>query len=211
MHENECAAVEAAPITVAVATGNAHKLVEIEAILKGPLPGASFVSSFKLSDYEEPEEDGDTFEANARIKAAAALANTQADWAVADDSGLIVDALGGAPGIHSARYAGVHGDDHANNMKLLAGLEGVPDDQRSARFCSVVVMLGADGSEYVGTGYCEGLVGYEERGGNGFGYDPLFLPDATPGRTMAEISPEEKNLISHRYNALMDLAAKLGV
>lgn len=210
MPDMERAASDAAQITVAVATGNAHKLVEIEAILAEPLPGARFVSSFELAAYEEPEEDGDSFEANARIKAAAALANTQADWAVADDSGLIVDALDGAPGIHSARYAGVHGDDHANNMKLLAGLADVPEAERTARFCSVVVMLGADGSEYVGTGYCEGLVGYEELGGNGFGYDPLFLPADTPGYTMAQISPEEKNRISHRYHALMDLAAKLG-
>ena len=194
---------------VAVATGNAHKLVEIEAILSSVMPDARFVSAFELASYEEPEEDGDNFEANARIKAAAALRETGAAWAVADDSGLMVDALDGAPGIYSARYAGEHGNDAANNAKLLAELGDLPVEERSARFASVVVLLGADGSDRAATGYCEGHIGFEARGTNGFGYDPLFMPDDTPGRSMAEISPDEKNHISHRYHALMNLAAQL--
>lgn len=194
--------------TVVVATGNAHKVVEIEAILSPVMPGVRFVALGELGDFPDPVEDGQTFFDNALIKARAALAETGLVMAVADDSGLCVDALDGAPGIFSARWAGEHGNDDANNQKLLRLMDGVPDERRTARFHSTVVLV--RGEEVLrGDGDCEGLIGHEPRGTEGFGYDPLFLPDETPGRTMAELSLGEKNQISHRFHALQDLAAKL--
>lgn len=195
--------------TVVVATGNAHKLVEIEDILGRALPDVRFVALGQLGDFEDPEENGATFAENALIKARAAVQETGLT-AVADDSGLVVDALGGEPGVFSARYAGVHGDDTANNAKLLDRLAGVSEGDRAARFMSVVALVYPDGRELIGTGACEGVIGFEGRGDHGFGYDPLFLPDDTPGKTMAELEPEEKNAISHRFHALVDLCGKLG-
>lgn len=194
--------------TIVVATGNAHKLVEIEDILGRALPEMRFVALGQLGDFEDPEETGATFAENALIKAHAAVAETGLS-AVADDSGLVVDALGGEPGVYSARYAGVHGDDAANNAKLLVNLVDVPASDRAARFMSVVALVGADGSELLGTGVCEGSIGFAGRGEYGFGYDPLFLPVDTPGKTMAELTPDEKNAISHRFHALEDLCGKL--
>lgn len=192
---------------VVVATGNAHKVVEIEAILGQVMPQARFVSIKELGDFPDPVEDGDTFEANALIKARAAHAETGLP-AVADDSGLVVDVLGGEPGVYSARWAGVHGDDAANNAKLMRHMKGVPAEQRTARFVSCVALVD-DAGELCGTGYCEGTIGTEPLGDNGFGYDPLFWPIETPGKTMAQLAPEEKNAISHRFFALQDLAEKL--
>lgn len=194
--------------TIVVATGNMHKLVEIEAILSRVLTDVRFVALGQLGDFDDPEETGTTFLENALIKAEAAVGQTGFP-AIADDSGLVVDALDGEPGVYSARYAGVHGDDAANNAKLLANMEGVADADRTARFVSVVALIDADGLVTYGEGTCEGAVGYEERGEFGFGYDPLFLPDDTPGKTMAELTPGEKNAISHRFHALQALAAKL--
>ena len=194
--------------TIVVATGNMHKLTEIEEILSRVLPDVRFVALGQLGDFDDPEETGTTFLDNALIKAEAAVGQTGFP-AIADDSGLVVDALDGEPGVYSARYAGVHGDDAANNAKLLENLADVPDDQRTARFVSVVALIDTDGLVTYGEGTCEGFVGHEERGTNGFGYDPLFLPDDTPGKTMAELSPEEKNAISHRFHALQALSAKL--
>lgn len=194
--------------TIVVATGNMHKLVEIEAILSRVLTDVRFVALGQLGDFDDPEETGTTFLENALIKAEAAVEQTGFP-AIADDSGLVVDALDGEPGVYSARYAGVHGDDAANNAKLLANMEGVADADRTARFVSVVALIDADGLVTYGEGTCEGAVGYEERGEFGFGYDPLFLPDDTPGKTMAELTPGEKNAISHRFHALQALAAKL--
>lgn len=194
--------------TVVVATGNMHKLVEIEAILSQAMPGTRFVALGQLGEFGDPEETGTTFVENALIKAEAAVAETGLT-AIADDSGLVVDALGGKPGVYSARYAGAHGDDAANNAKLLANLADTPDAGRTARFMSVVALVRPDGTVLTGTGACEGAIAYEGRGANGFGYDPLFLPADTPGRTMAELAPEEKNAISHRFHALQDLSAQL--
>ena len=196
--------------TVVVATGNAHKVAEIEAILAPVMPGTRFVAvgELDLPNWQDPQEDGDTFLANALIKARAAAQATGLA-AVADDSGLVVDALDGEPGIYSARWAGTHGDDAANNAKLKQSMADVPDSERSARFHSAVALVSPDGSWVAGEGDCEGLIGREEAGENGFGYDPLFLPDETPGRTMAQLSAEEKNRISHRFHALEALAAKL--
>ena len=195
--------------TIVVATGNAHKVTEIEAILSRALPGTRFVALHELGDFPDPVEDGDSFEANALIKARAAHEQTGL-VAIADDSGLVVDALGGEPGIYSARYAGVHGDDAANNAKLLRNMRDVPDDARTARFASCVALVGDDVC-LTGMGYCEGAIGHEPRGEHGFGYDPLFLPQDMPGRTMAELEPGEKNAISHRFHALEDLSAKIAL
>ena len=194
--------------TIVVATGNAHKLTEIEDILSRVLPDVAFVALGQLGDFEDPEETGTTFLENALIKAEAAVAQTGLT-AIADDSGLVVDALDGEPGVYSARYAGVHGDDAANNAKLLEKLDGVADDARTARFMSVIALVDASGMVLTGTGACEGVIGHDPRGENGFGYDPLFLPADIPGKTMAELTPAEKNAISHRFHALQDLAAQL--
>jgi XTP/dITP diphosphohydrolase len=199
--------------TVVVATGNAHKLREIEAILGQSMTDCRFVALGDLGDYPDPVEDGDTFYDNALIKACAALDETGLQMAVADDSGLCVDALGGDPGIHSARWAGEHGNDEANNDKLLAQMEQVPDAERTARFHSTVVLVSRDedGEEILaGNGDCEGTIARDRRGTNGFGYDPLFELADIPGRRMAELEPEEKNAISHRRRALDDLVTKLG-
>ena len=194
--------------TVVVATGNAHKVAEIEAILAPVMPGVRFVALGELGDFPDPVEDGETFFDNALIKARAAQAETGLPMAVADDSGLCVDALDGAPGIYSARWAGEHGNDAANNEKLMAQMSAVPETERTARFHSSVVLVRGD-EVLRGDGDCEGVVGFEPRGNGGFGYDPLFLPNDTPGKTMAELTPDEKNAISHRFHALEDLSAKL--
>lgn len=194
--------------TIVVATGNAHKLTEIETILSRVLPDVRFVALGQLGDFEDPEENGATFLENAIIKAEAAVEETGLS-AIADDSGLVVDALDGEPGVYSARYAGVHGDDAANNAKLLANMDGVDDTERTACFMSVIALIDADGMVLTGTGACEGTIGHAPRGENGFGYDPLFLPADTPGKTMAELTPDEKNAISHRFHALEDLCARL--
>ena len=194
--------------TVVVATGNAHKVVEIEAILSRVMPGVRFVALGELGDFPDPVEDGADFYENALIKARAAQEQTGCFMAVADDSGLCVDALGGAPGIYSARWAGEHGNDAANNQKLVRELADVADADRGAHFHSSVVLV--RGQEVLrGDGDCPGTIGHEPRGNNGFGYDPLFWPADTPGRTMAELSADEKNRISHRFRALQDLATRL--
>lgn len=194
--------------TIVVATGNMHKLTEIEAILSQVLPDMRFVALGQLGDFEDPEETGATFLENALIKAEAAVAQTGLS-AIADDSGLVVDALDGEPGVYSARYAGVHGDDAANNEKLLEKMADVADGERTARFMSVIALVDASGVVRSGTGACEGMIGREGRGDHGFGYDPLFLPADTPDKTMAELTPEEKNAISHRFHALQDLVEQL--
>lgn len=194
--------------TVVVATGNMHKLVEIEDILSGVLPGVRFVALGQLGEFPDPEETGSTFLENALIKAEAAVEETGLS-AIADDSGLVVDALDGEPGVYSARYAGMHGDDAANNAKLLEKLAGVPDGERAARFMSVIALVDASGAVLTGEGACEGVIGHEGRGEHGFGYDPLFLPNDTPGLTMAELEPAQKNAISHRFHALQDLARQI--
>jgi len=200
--------------TVVVATGNAHKLTEIEAILGASpaMEGVRFVSLGELGDFPEPIEDGDSFHANALIKALDALEQTGLCMAVADDSGLVVDALDGAPGIYSARWAGEHGNDDANNDKLLEEMANVPEAKRTARFHSSVVLVtrDEDGEEVLsGEGDCEGLIAHDRRGNNGFGYDPLFILADMPSKRMAELEPQEKNAISHRRRALDDLVRKL--
>ncbi len=193
--------------TVVIATNNQHKVEEIETALN--FEGWEFKSLKDAGLKSDPEETGSLFIDNARIKARAAF--ELAGCAVlADDSGLIVDALDGAPGVYSSRYSGVDGDDAANNAKLLSELSDVPLEQRTARFASVLVFIDEDGAETVAEGFVEGKIGFELKGSNGFGYDPLFLPDLYGGdTTMAELTQAEKNSISHRGNALRELKTKL--
>ncbi|MBE0416543.1 MAG: RdgB/HAM1 family non-canonical purine NTP pyrophosphatase [Coriobacteriia bacterium] len=199
-----------APMRVVVATGNRHKVEEIRAALA--FTSWEFVAAADLGGWPEPEETGETFEENARIKALAA-SETYGLPALADDSGLEVDALDGEPGVYSSRYAGSCATDAENNARLLLALGDTPRVRREARFRSVIVLVREDGSEVVAEGVCEGHIGTEPRGEHGFGYDPLFWPDATPGRTMAELPMAEKNAISHRgaaLRALHDLLEAVG-
>jgi len=192
---------------VVVASSNHGKLAEIRSTLD--FPGWRFAPANELdSEWPNPEEDGETFEDNARIKARASRERF-AFAALADDSGLEVDALEGAPGVYSSRFSGPCATDAENNARLLLALQDVPEAQRTARFRCTIVFIAEDGTETVATGTCEGRIGFETRGDHGFGYDPLFLPDATPGRTMAELPLAEKNAISHRGAALRALRAKL--
>ncbi len=184
-----------------IASKNKGKIREIRQIL-AELP-LRVVDDAALPDVVE---DGDSFAANARKKAVEIARHTGA-WALADDSGLEVDALHGAPGIHSARWSGK--GDEANNDKLLAELRDIPPAARTARYRAVVAVASPDGRVVAeADGACEGRIGFERKGAGGFGYDPLFvLPDF--GCTMAELSPEAKNRISHRGRALERLRAVL--
>jgi XTP/dITP diphosphohydrolase len=189
--------------SLVVATRNDHKLSELRSILSGyelsPLPQA----------VELPPEDGDSFAANALIKARAAAAATGSD-AIADDSGITATALGGRPGVRSARYAGPDADDERNLALLLAELRDQAD--RSVAYVCAIAFVGADGTELVAEGRCEGRLASSPRGSGGFGYDPAFVPaDTGPAddRTMAELTPAEKHAISHRGRAARALAARL--
>lgn len=194
--------------TVVIASNNAHKAREIAEALD--FPGWEFRTLRDLGIASDPAEDAETFAGNARIKALAAREASGGRAVLADDSGLEVDALDGAPGVRSARYAGEPCDDAANNAKLLAELADVPDARRSARFVCALAFIDEDGTETAARGTVEGRIAREGRGSHGFGYDPLFLPDAFSGsRTLAEALPEEKNAVSHRGNALRELRAKL--
>lgn len=189
-----------------LASNNEHKLVEIRAILGGEFD--EILSLREAGIAHETVEDGSTFLENAEKKAREIM-EISGCCALADDSGLCVDALGGAPGIYSARYSGVHGDDKANNRRLLADLADVPDDRRGAHFTCAIVLARPDGTEVSAEGYFYGVIAHEEAGSNGFGYDPLFyLPEY--GCTSAQLAPEEKNRISHRSQALRFLVEKLG-
>ncbi len=200
--------------TVVIATNNAHKADEIASVLA--VEGWEFATLAQAGLASDPEEDAGTFEGNARIQAQAAGEVARAAGmrcaVLADDSGLEVDALGGEPGVYSARYAGPEADDAANNAKLLAALEAVPDAERTARFACTLVMLDEEGAETVARGTVEGRIGREPRGAEGFGYDPLFHPDAfADGRTLAEVPQAEKAAVSHRGNALRALGEALGL
>jgi XTP/dITP diphosphohydrolase len=185
--------------TFVLATHNAHKVEELRRILGERLGGHELVGY----DGPEPVEDGDTFEANALIKARAAYAHTGLP-SIADDSGIAVRALGGAPGIRSARYAGT-GDSADNNALLLKNLEGATD--RAADFVCVAALVD-DETEIVVRGTWPGRVLEQPSGANGFGYDPIFQPDGVEVAA-AELTPDEKNAISHRARAFGELVAKL--
>ncbi len=190
-------------ITLVAATNNPHKIIEFREIL-----GKNFdVKSLKdLGLKVEVEEDADSFYGNA-YKKAKAVSDASGFAALADDSGLIVDALGGAPGVYSARYAGTDGDDEANRKKLLKEMAGVTDfGKRTARFHSSVVIVYPDGTSIAGAGDTEGKILFEEKGAGGFGYDCLFYSDDL-GKSFGEATPEEKNSVSHRSRALYDILA----
>jgi XTP/dITP diphosphohydrolase len=185
-----------------VGTNNPGKVREYEELLTD-LPETLEVTFLAREGLTlEVEESGETFEENARIKA---LAYAQASGLIslADDSGLEVDALGGAPGVHSARYAGPATSDVDRYRKLLDALANIPAGQRSARFRCVVALALPDGTVYTADGICEGEIGFAPRGEHGFGYDPVFVAKGHGGRTMAELPPDIKNEISHRARALL--------
>ncbi|NUP13988.1 MAG: RdgB/HAM1 family non-canonical purine NTP pyrophosphatase [Polyangiaceae bacterium] len=192
-------------MTIVLATKNPGKLAEIRTMLQG-LPVDVVSISEVLPTYVSPIEDGDTFEANAFKKARAVAAATQL-VTLADDSGLVVDALGGRPGVRSARYAGEGASDAENNAALLSAMSEVDDPQRTARFRCVIAMvdpyLDLDRPVYA-EGRCEGTIARSARGESGFGYDPLFVVTGL-GRTFAELSHAEKNALSHRGKAVAAL------
>ena len=194
--------------TVVLATNNAHKVSEISTALA--FPGWEFKTLREMGVDSDPAEDADTFLGNARIKAVAAREACDGLATLADDSGLEVDALDGAPGVWSSRFAGEDATDADNNAKLLADLANVPDDQRTARFVCTLVFIDEDGTEQVARGTVEGRIGHAEQGDGGFGYDPLFWPDVFDGAcTLAEVPQARKNEVSHRGNALRQLRSQL--
>ncbi|GAA3813365.1 RdgB/HAM1 family non-canonical purine NTP pyrophosphatase [Cellulomonas soli] len=196
--------MSAAPRLV-LATHNAHKIAELRAILVPALPGLLPEQVVGARDLGAPEpvEDGLTFVENALLKARALAAATGLP-AVADDSGLSVDVLGGAPGIFSARWSGRHGDDAANLALLLAQLSDIRDPHRGARFVCAAALVTPDGFEHVETGELVGTLATEPRGTHGFGYDPVLVP-AGERRTCAELTSHEKHAISHRGQAFRAL------
>ena len=182
---------------IVVGSRNSGKIREIQAVL-ADLPYC--VTGLSDQTIPDAEETGTTFQENAILKAQYYCQHT-GEYCLADDSGLEVDALDGAPGVYSARYAGEQASDEENNQKLLSALTAIPTQRRTARFRSVLALAGPDGSLMLAEGVCEGIVLFEARGTGGFGYDPLFLmPDQR--KTLAEMTLAEKNLVSHRGNAL---------
>lgn len=192
---------------IVLATRNRKKLAELQRILAGL--DVSLHTLDEFPDCPDVEEDSETFAGNARKKASA-IASCTRMIALSDDSGLVVDALGGAPGVLSARYAGVHGDDHANVVKLLSDLEGVPSSRRQGRFLCVIALAHPDGKIHTFEGVVEGTIGLGSQGSSGFGYDPVFSPEGYD-RTFAQMRPEEKDSMSHRSRALAKLRAHLGM
>ncbi|MFZ5973875.1 MAG: XTP/dITP diphosphatase [Bacillota bacterium] len=191
--------------TLLLATNNEGKRREIQAILAGFYPR---ILTLKQAGLElDVIEDGGTFEENAMKKAVEAMRLSGMD-ALADDSGLCVDALGGAPGVYSARYAGEPCDDAANNGKLLEALKDVEDEKRTAAFECCIALCRTDGQAFTAKGRCEGRILRAPQGENGFGYDPLFWYEPF-GCTFAQASPAQKNSVSHRARALKALADKL--
>lgn len=184
---------------IILATNNKNKLREFREILS-PM-GYEVISQSEAGADIEADETGTTFEENAYIKAKA-IYDILHIPVIADDSGLEVDHLGGAPGVYSARYA----EPGHRCERVLSELEGVPDNERTARFRCVICFIDADGKAQYVSGSCEGRIGYERRGSNGFGYDPIFLYD---DRTLAEMSADEKNAISHRGKAIRELTKLL--
>lgn len=189
-----------------IASNNAHKVAEIKAILA---PYYDEILSLKDAGITiDVVEDGETFEDNARKKAEEVLAVAHADAVLSDDSGLMVDALGGAPGVYSARYAGEGHDDAANNAKLLEAMQPVPDSARACRFVSAIALARRGRETLIRLGEVEGTLLRAPRGIDGFGYDPLFYYEPA-GRTFAELSACEKNLVSHRKRGLEAVRAAL--
>jgi XTP/dITP diphosphohydrolase len=194
---------------IVLATRNAHKVVELREILADLVEeiGLEVVGVSEYPDVEDVVEDGVTFAENATLKAVAVASATGLP-AIADDSGLAVDVLGGAPGIFSARWAGEHGGDRANVDLLLSQLDDVKDEHRAAGFVCAAVLAMPDGRVFLREGQVRGTLTRAPRGTNGFGYDPILLVDGDT-RTLAEYDSDQKNAISHRGKALRALAADL--
>jgi len=186
---------------IVLATRNSHKLKEFREMFQGMDIIVLGLEAFP--DCPEVEEDGKTFAANALKKARSIAAHT-GRVTMADDSGLEVDILNGAPGIYSARYAGEQGNDAKNNAKLLKDLAGVPEQNRGARFHCVIAIVSPDDRQQVAEGFCSGTIIHAGRGTQGFGYDPVFFYEPF-GLTFAEMTPEQKNSISHRSRAIAEL------
>ena len=188
-----------------IATKNKGKLKELQNLLSDF--GLEIVSLDEFDEIGEIVEDGDTFFENA-MKKARTVAERTGLLAIADDSGLEVDCLNGRPGIYSARFAGENCSDQDNNQKLLSEMKDVPAEKRGAQFRCVIVAYHPDGKWVSAEGICRGTIGFEPVGDQGFGYDPLFIPEGED-RTMAQMTREEKNKISHRGKALQDLKSKI--
>ena len=189
-----------------IATQNGHKIREIRAFLK-PLTQFDVYSLADFPDYVPPAETGETFEENARIKAEDAAQKLQ-KLTIADDSGLVVPALGGSPGVYSARYGGEGASDKDNRKKLLEEMSELDEERRDAYFECCIVLASPEGVKKVARGVCEGTIIEEERGGNGFGYDPLFIKHDY-NQTFAELGEGVKNQVSHRAKALEKLLITL--
>lgn len=189
-----------------LASRNKKKIREVEAILANHFPDIRILSLDDVGYIGDIEENGETYEENALTKARTAVEAGHHKYpAIADDSGLSVDALNGAPGVYSARYAGGHGDDAANNALLLKNLADTPAEERTARFVCCIALVYPDGREITVRGETEGLIIDEARGEGGFGYDPYFY--YVPfGKTFSELTAEEKNTISHRGKAIAKVA-----
>ena len=187
-----------------IATHNKKKQLELQRVLS-PLSINVFTADELGITLVEAEENGKTFEENARIKALSGLQDSSMPC-IADDSGLCVDALDGAPGIYSARYSGEDANDEKNNQKLLEELKNVPDEKRTARFVCCICCVFPDGREINVRGECEGKIAFEKSGDGGFGYDPLFI---TEYGCFGNLTSEEKDSVSHRGNALRKLAEEL--
>jgi XTP/dITP diphosphohydrolase len=190
-----------------LATRNAGKLAELQRLLENAVPGLEVVGLRDVEEYPEAPETGATFEENALLKAREAVKYTGLP-AVADDSGLTVDALNGMPGVLSARWSGRHGDDDANTALLLGQLADVPDERRGGAFVCAAALVTPDGTEHVLERQWRGRVVRDKRGSNGFGYDPIFVPEGLE-LTAAELSPEEKDARSHRGQAFAALVPVL--
>ncbi len=192
-----------------LATRNAGKLAELRRLLESAVPGVEVVGLRDVADYPEAPETGATFAENALLKAREAVRYTGLP-AVADDSGLTVDALNGMPGVLSARWSGRHGDDDANTALLLGQIADVPDERRGAAFVCAAALVTPAGAERVLERSWRGRVGHEKRGSNGFGYDPVFVPEGLTV-TSAELEPAEKDARSHRgqaFDALVPVIAE---
>ncbi|MBX3750402.1 MAG: RdgB/HAM1 family non-canonical purine NTP pyrophosphatase [Opitutaceae bacterium] len=193
-----------------LASGNAHKVGEFQALAAAAdFPGIEILSARAAGGMPPVEEDTGTFIGNARKKAQALRRIVPAEaWVLADDSGVCVDELGGAPGVESAYFAGPQGDAAANLHKLVATMRGIPDARRGAQFVCVLVLIGPDGTEHVFEGRCLGRLRHEPAGEAGFGYDPIFTPDGH-ALSYAELGDAVKNRISHRARAFAALVAWL--
>jgi XTP/dITP diphosphohydrolase len=193
------------PAKLVLATRNSGKVIELRRILEELAPGVvELISVDQFPDLIDVEETGATFEENSLLKARYTSQATGLP-AIADDSGLCVDALDGGPGIFSARWAGKHGDDRANLQKVLDQLKGVPDEKRGARFLCVTSLVLPDGRERVAEGRFDGSILHAAIGTNGFGYDPIFQPEGL-AISSAQMSAEDKDLVSHRGKSLRSIA-----